>query len=113
VLGVVHANIFLYSISFGLSLPVLPYLTETLGADPIQYGYLQTWFSLMQLLVMFKMQFSKSHTTIYFAFEMFYELMVVRFQKGSPLLGMFGDKYGSKAAFLVSIGASGIATLTY
>lgn len=80
VLGVVHFNIFLYSISFGLSLPVMPYLTETLGADPVQYGYLQTWFSLLQLL-------------------------------GSPLLGIFGDRYGSKAALMVSIGASAASYL--
>ncbi|KAJ9465455.1 Tetracycline resistance protein [Diplonema papillatum] len=49
-LATVHANIVLYAFAYWLTQPVLPFLSESLGADLVAFGYLQTVFSIMQLV---------------------------------------------------------------
>eukprot|EP00386_Alphamonas_edax_P010328 GDKI01033455.1.p1 GENE.GDKI01033455.1~~GDKI01033455.1.p1 ORF type:complete len:428 (+),score=89.16 GDKI01033455.1:98-1381(+) len=46
----VHVNIALYAMCYWLCQPVLPFLLKQMGADAVVYGYLQTTFSLMQLI---------------------------------------------------------------
>jgi len=75
-----HLNILLYSVCFGLVVPVLPYIVESMmGVDtttsPIMYGYLQTTYSILQLI-------------------------------GAPIVGLIGDKYGAKYALVVSFASS-------
>ena len=47
---ITHINIFLYSTCYWIQSGTLPYLTKTLGADPVIFGHLQTVFSVLQLL---------------------------------------------------------------
>ena len=47
---ITHINIFLYSTCYWIQSGTLPYLTKTLGADPVMFGHLQTVFSILQLL---------------------------------------------------------------
>jgi len=47
---VTHINIILYSTCYWIQSGTLPYLTKTLGADPVIFGHLQTVFSVLQLL---------------------------------------------------------------
>ena len=47
---ITHVNIFLYSSCYWIQSGTLPYLTKTLGADPVMFGHLQTVFSILQLL---------------------------------------------------------------
>jgi len=49
-LTLVHLNIVLYALTYWMSRPVLPFLSEQLGADSIVFGYLQTTFSFVQLV---------------------------------------------------------------
>jgi len=73
-----HLNILLYSCCFGLVVPVLPYMVEAMGVDgTIVYGYLQTTYSVLQLI-------------------------------GAPMVGVIGDRYGTKYALVVSFIASAL-----
>jgi len=76
-----HINILLYSMCFGLVVPILPYIVESMGVDPsvspLVYGYLQTTYSVLQLI-------------------------------GAPMVGMIGDRYGTKYALIVSFAASAL-----
>eukprot|EP00051_Salpingoeca_urceolata_P016157 m.213269 g.213269 ORF g.213269 m.213269 type:complete len:413 (+) comp18603_c1_seq1:240-1478(+) len=47
---VVHLNIVFYAASYWSTQPVLPWLSEKLGADVVLFGYLQTLFSFVQLV---------------------------------------------------------------
>merc|ERR1711953_39864 len=47
---ITHLNVFLYATCFWIQSGTLPYLTKTLGADPVMFGHLQTVFSVLQLL---------------------------------------------------------------
>ena len=47
---ITHINIFLYSACYWIQSGTLPYLTKTLGADPVIFGHLQTVFSVLQLI---------------------------------------------------------------
>eukprot|EP01137_Pigoraptor_chileana_P000757 Opistho-2@37428 len=49
-LFMVNANIAIYAGMFWLTMPVLPFLTSSLGVDPTGFGYLQTTFAFIQLL---------------------------------------------------------------
>merc|ERR1712038_1439709 len=50
VIFITHLNVFLYATCFWIQSGTLPYLTKTLGADPVMFGHLQTVFSVLQLL---------------------------------------------------------------
>ena len=50
VIFITHFNVFLYATCFWIQSGTLPYLTKTLGADPVIFGHLQTVFSILQLL---------------------------------------------------------------
>jgi len=45
-----HLNVFLYATCYWVQSGTLPYLTRSLGADPVTFGRLQTVFSLSQLV---------------------------------------------------------------
>jgi hypothetical protein len=47
---VVHLNIVLYATAHWLCVPVMPFLTKKLGADPVMFGYLQTFAGFAQLI---------------------------------------------------------------
>eukprot|EP00392_Amoebophrya_sp_AT5.2_P008697 g8725.t1 len=49
-LTLLHANIAVYAFAYWVTQPVLPYLSKSLGADAITFGYLQTVTSVMQIL---------------------------------------------------------------
>eukprot|EP00047_Mylnosiga_fluctuans_P014094 m.35355 g.35355 ORF g.35355 m.35355 type:complete len:429 (+) comp5314_c0_seq1:37-1323(+) len=49
-LHVVHANIVLYSMAHWMCVPIIPFLSKRLGADPVMFGYLQTAAGLAQLI---------------------------------------------------------------
>eukprot|EP00794_Sanderia_malayensis_P011987 gene11987-13225_t len=49
IVSATHVNVFLYATSFWIQLGVLPYLSKSLGADPVIFGYLQTTFAIVQL----------------------------------------------------------------
>ncbi|CAD7965633.1 unnamed protein product [Amoebophrya sp. A25] len=49
-LVLVHLNIISYAFAYWITQPVLPYLSKSLGADAITFGYLQTVTSVMQIL---------------------------------------------------------------
>lgn len=80
-LSLLHVNIVLYSVCFGLVVPILPYIVDSMGVeaphDTLVYGYLQTTYSILQLI-------------------------------GAPIVGIIGDKYGTKYALIVSFAASAI-----
>lgn len=46
----VHANIFVYALCFWIQQPVIPYLSEELGADAVAFGSLQSAMSVLSLL---------------------------------------------------------------
>ena len=46
----IHANIVLYAMLWWFGQPVFPYLSSSLGADPVMVGYLQSSSSLFQLI---------------------------------------------------------------
>ena len=50
VIFITHLNVALYATCFWIQKGTLPYLTKTLGADPVIFGHLQTVFSVLQLL---------------------------------------------------------------
>jgi len=76
-----HVNILLYSLCFGLVVPILPYMVESMVEDSttstLVYGYLQTTYSVLQLI-------------------------------GAPFVGLIGDKFGTKYALVVSFSASSL-----
>ena len=43
-----HANITIYAMCYWMTVPILPFVSKNLGADPIVFGYLQTAFSAFQ-----------------------------------------------------------------
>lgn len=45
-----HGAILLYSMAFFIQASTLPYLTKSLGVDPVMYGYLETAFAISQLI---------------------------------------------------------------
>ena len=47
---ITHLNVFLYATCYWIQSGTLPYLTRTLGADPVMFGQLQTVFAVSQLL---------------------------------------------------------------
>ena len=47
---VVHLNIVFYALAHWMCVPVLPFLSKKLGADPVMFGYLQTFANLAQLI---------------------------------------------------------------
>jgi len=47
---ITHLNVFLYATCYWVQSGTLPYLTKSLGADPVMFGQLQTVFSLSQLV---------------------------------------------------------------
>eukprot|EP00195_Chlamydomonas_chlamydogama_P001003 CAMPEP_0202914444 /NCGR_PEP_ID=MMETSP1392-20130828/63103_1 /ASSEMBLY_ACC=CAM_ASM_000868 /TAXON_ID=225041 /ORGANISM="Chlamydomonas chlamydogama, Strain SAG 11-48b" /LENGTH=369 /DNA_ID=CAMNT_0049606089 /DNA_START=22 /DNA_END=1128 /DNA_ORIENTATION=- len=49
-LGVIYANVALYSVCMMMQQPLLPYLTKQLGASTTQFAQLQTLFSAVQLV---------------------------------------------------------------
>ena len=47
---ITHFNVFLYAACYWIQSGTLPYLTKSLGADPVIFGRLKTVFSLCQLV---------------------------------------------------------------
>merc|ERR1712156_914295 len=47
---ITHFNVFLYAACYWIQSGTLPYLTKSLGADPVIFGRLKTVFSLCQLI---------------------------------------------------------------
>jgi len=47
---VIHLNLVVYAGAFWLCQPVFPYLSKSLGASTITFGYLQTVFSIAQMI---------------------------------------------------------------
>jgi len=47
---ITHFNVFMYATCYWIQSGTLPYLTKTLGADPVSFGHLQTVFAVSQLL---------------------------------------------------------------
>ncbi|CAD7925791.1 unnamed protein product [Amoebophrya sp. A120] len=49
-LVLLHGNIVVYAFAYWITQPVLPYLSKSLGADAVTFGYLQTVTNIMQIL---------------------------------------------------------------
>ncbi len=47
---VVHFNIFIYAMTFWMVKPVMPFLSRELGADAELFGWLESAFSVAQIL---------------------------------------------------------------
>lgn len=45
-----HLNIVVYACAFWLTHPLLPYVSEELGADRVTFGYLQSSLNLAQII---------------------------------------------------------------
>lgn len=47
---IVYLNIIFYAFAYWMCVPVMPFLSKKLGADPVMFGYLQTFAGFAQLI---------------------------------------------------------------